>query len=112
MEEEAATLYSSDALMAELERVLGYPKLSRKMDQLATTREELIDSYRAMVTLIEPAATERLVLRDADDDHVVAAALAAKADCIVSGDDDLLSLGEVAGISVLRATQAISMFEG
>lgn len=38
------------------------------------------------------------ICRDPNDDHVLAAALAAEADCIVTGDADLLALGCYQGI--------------
>ena len=42
-------------------------------------------------------------IRDASDAPLVAAAIAAKADCLVTGDKDLLVLEEVDAIPVLRA---------
>lgn len=62
------------------------------------------------MTLVEPLVVEAVVLRDPDDDHVVAAAVAAKADAIVSGDDDLLALGEATGVPVLRVVEALGLF--
>jgi predicted nucleic acid-binding protein len=41
------------------------------------------------------------VCRDPDDDHVLAAALAARAEVIVTGDADLLVLGAYQGIQIL-----------
>jgi predicted nucleic acid-binding protein len=41
------------------------------------------------------------VCRDPDDDHVLAAALAARAEAIVTGDADLLALDTYEGIRIL-----------
>jgi predicted nucleic acid-binding protein len=49
-----------------------------------------------------------VVPTDADDDHVLAAALAAGADLIASGDRrDLLPLGSYEGIPIVTAVEAL-----
>jgi len=45
-------------------------------------------------------------LRDRSDAHVLAAAIAARCDVVVTGDRDLLVLVEVEGVKILRPTQA------
>lgn len=53
----------------------------------------------------------RVVLNDPDDDHVLACALTAKADLIVSGDrKHLLPLGSYQGINIVNAAEALRRF--
>jgi uncharacterized protein len=52
---------------------------------------------------------DKQISRDADDDVVLACALAARADFIVTGDDDLLVLKSFNGIPILSVAQAIKM---
>jgi predicted nucleic acid-binding protein len=49
-----------------------------------------------------------VVISDPDDDHVLACAIAALADFIVSGDSDLLSLGTYRGIPIVTAVEALT----
>lgn len=55
--------------------------------------------------------TPQVIARDPDDDHVLACALAAQADLIVSGDRDLLDLGEYQGIRIVKLARAVQLME-
>ncbi len=55
-----------------------------------------------------PGRLARQVSRDADDDAVLACALASRADLIVSGDADLLVLKQFQGIRIVTAAQAVT----
>jgi len=52
------------------------------------------------------------VSRDPDDDAVLACALAAQADLIVSGDADFLVLKQFQGMRIVTAAQAVKMIGG
>lgn len=51
--------------------------------------------------VVSPAAVEGDACRDPDDLPILGTAVAAAADCIVSGDRDLLDLGSFRGIPIL-----------
>ena len=65
-----------------------------------------IDGYlRAHSTVVTPAPVPASSCRDADDLPVPGAAIAAHADYIITGDDDLLTLKEYGGIPIVTPRQ-------
>lgn len=72
--------------------------------------EVLIDYVEAL-DLVIPASIGRVVVSDPDDDVVIATALAANANLIVSGDNDLLSLKQYQNIAILSPTDALGFIE-
>lgn len=106
-----AELFSSPALIDELALTLNYPKFARRIaTHCATTPSALTVRYSALVSLATPAEVPRVVMEDADDDHVLACALAAQADLIVSGDKHLLALGgEYQGIHIVTPARAVQL---
>ena len=102
-------LVTSPELLAELDRVLTYPKLQRYY-----TIEELTRFVALVMALSEvvdlPDAIPR-ICRDPDDDQLIACAAVGQADVIISGDDDLLALEQVGGIPILTAAQFLEMLE-
>lgn len=101
-------LFSSRALLAELERTLGYEHLAKRLAFVQSSPSALVQQYAALVTLADPVSVPRVVADDPDDDAVVAAALAAKVDCIVSGDKHLLRLNGKIAVPVLRAAGVVA----
>ena len=96
-------LFSSAALLEELADVLTRPAASKRLALIGKRAREVLADDVEVVDLVDPIEVSRVVLNDPDDDHVIAAAGAARADCIVSGDSDLLSLGSFQGIKILTA---------
>ena len=110
--DEAITLHSSPALIDELTRTLHYRKLAQRIEQFGTTAPALAAQYVAWVTLVSPTQVLRVIERDADDDQVLAAAIASQADLIVSGDKHLHGLGgNYQGIAIVTAAQAMQLID-
>jgi len=101
-------LCTSEHLLNELHRVLTYPKLAGRLARAQISAEFIVAQLRALaVVVITPAEVPRVVPTDPDDDHVLAAAVAARVDLIVSGDArDVLPMGSYQGIPIVTARQA------
>lgn len=88
-------LVTSPPLLAELRRVLGYPKLAK----IIGDAQQLADLLEASSVVVLPTRV-LAVVRDETDNRVLEAA-AEGADYIVSGDDDLLSLNSFQDIPIM-----------
>lgn len=94
-------LFTSPALIAELEDVLSRRKFGEQLRQTRFNSAFLLARYTQLATLIAPVEISVPALRDPDDVHVLACALAARAEAIASGDADLHALGSYQGIPIL-----------
>lgn len=101
-------LFTSPELVAELGDVLQRrPHLADKLAEKEMTVASLTLRYLNFAQVVSPLAAPRVVPNDPDDDHVVACALSAKADAIVSGDRHLLDLYDHQGIRIVTVAEAI-----
>jgi putative PIN family toxin of toxin-antitoxin system len=101
-------LYSSTALLEELADVLTRPSATKRLALIGRSAREVLADYVEAIELVEPASVPRVVAGDVDDDQVIAAAVAARADLIVSGDrKHLLPLGSHQGIDIVDAAEAV-----
>jgi putative PIN family toxin of toxin-antitoxin system len=108
IEDQALALYSTPTLIEELTHTLQYPKFAQRITRYATTPAALVSQYTALVTLLSPIQVPRVIEDDADDDHVIAAAVAARAELIVTGDHrHLLPIGIHHGIAIITAAEAL-----
>jgi uncharacterized protein len=78
----------SRATVAELTRVLAYPKFRLSLDD----RLELLADYLPFCETIELVEQCPAVCRDKNDQPLLDLAESSKADLLVTGDDDLLAL--------------------
>ncbi len=100
-------LCSSTALLEELADVLTRPSATKRLALIGRVAREVLADYVEAIELVEPTTVPRVVPSDVDDDHVIAAAVAAGATLIVSGDPDLLSMGSHQGIAIVSAAMAV-----
>ena len=100
-------LFTSEALIAELAGILGRAKFAAKLRQKNLSAAEIVARYREIAETVEAAPVEEEALRDPDDRAVLACAIAARADAIVSGDADLQALGSYRGIPILSPTDCV-----
>jgi putative PIN family toxin of toxin-antitoxin system len=109
--EDRYALVTSLYLIEELIHVLSYPRIAKRLrldeDELAAILAALLS--KAEVTpghLCLPGVT-----RDPKDDAVVACAKEGDVDYIVSGDQDLLVLGEYEGIRVITPCRFVEILQ-
>lgn len=108
VEGDAVDLFSSHVLLDELAHTLSYAKFAARIRSFGTSIEALVAQYTALVSLVTPATVPRVVANDADDDHVIAAAVAARAELIVTGDrKHLLPIGSHRGIAIVAAREVV-----
>lgn len=107
--ERAITLYTSLTLLAELAEVIGRDKFTHRVHAANLSAADLVDDYRRLAHLTEPQVLSAPVSRDPDDDQVLACALGAEAQLIVTGDQDLLVLSPFRRIRILPAREALDL---
>lgn len=106
-------LYSSTALIEELTDVLSRDAATKRLALIGRSARDVLSDYIAAIEIVEPVIVPQVILADADDDHVLAAAVTARADMIVSGDrKHLLPLGSHQGIAIVDAAEATKRIIG
>ena len=99
--------FTSEALITELAGILGRTKFAAKLRQKNLSAAEILARYQEVAETVETKPLEEAALRDPDDAAVLACALAARVDAIVSGDDDLHALGTYQGIPILSPADCL-----
>jgi putative PIN family toxin of toxin-antitoxin system len=94
---------------AILSRILWDELVEKMRDTFGLAADDLplLDLYRRHATWVEPQPLATPACRDADDDWVLATAIAGQAEAIVTGDGDLLALGDYRGVTILSPRQFI-----
>lgn len=105
-------LYTSASLLDELRDVLTRGHLATRLEHRRSSVEQALTLYGALTSHVTPVLVPRVVSHDTDDDHVIAAAIAANADFIGSGDHHLLALQTHEGIRIVTPADALTALAG
>ncbi|MBY0573686.1 MAG: putative toxin-antitoxin system toxin component, PIN family [Undibacterium sp.] len=100
-------LVMSHVLLEEFAEVIARPKFTSILQRTTRTHQQILSELHVLADVIAAPPLPHPICRDPDDDAVLACALAAQADWIVSGDDDLLTLKEFQQIPIITATEAM-----
>ena len=106
---EALQLFTGAALLAELADVMTRPVPAKRLALFGRPAHELLTDYIEAVDLVTPFAIPAVVSADPDDDQVIAAAVAAHAGLIVSGDRHPLDLGSHQEIRIVTPAEALRL---
>lgn len=96
------------AIFEEIVDVISRPSLNKLFN--ANEVERLKDLIKTDAIFVLPRQKVR-VCRDDKDNIIIEAAITAKADCIVSGDNDLLMLNQYCGIPIISPGKFLKMLE-
>ena len=89
-------LITADVVLTELKRVLKH-KIHLPGEQI----QEILAFLESQTVQPKPISPSSIPVRDEDDQWVLASALAAKAEVLVTGDKDLLDVAdEVSGLTI------------
>jgi putative PIN family toxin of toxin-antitoxin system len=103
--ERIGEILTTEAIRVELYEVLYRPKLARFIQP--GLRRAFLDHFEQTTTMIEVPSPIR-ACRDPKDDKFLEAAVAGRADTILTGDEDLLALGPFRGVQILSPAQFLA----
>lgn len=92
------TILLSTPILQEYLRVLAYPKFRLGSQEI---RRLVEDEVLPFIETVRPRRHLALVRRDPEDNKFLECAVAGRAICLVTGDQDLLELGSYRGIAIL-----------
>jgi putative PIN family toxin of toxin-antitoxin system len=101
-------LVTSPSLLAELTRVLAYPKFGLENNQITAVVHEVESNAKT----VHPRTIPSVIREDPSDNHLLACASFAGVYWIVSGDRHLLALEMYEGIPIVTARQLLDHLDG
>lgn len=100
----------SPPILEEFEIVVHRPRIQRKYNLSDANIAEYLEVLRTFTILVPGTITINAVPDDPDDNIIIACAIEAEADVIISGDQHLLSIESYQGIPIIKAVDFLSHY--
>jgi uncharacterized protein len=101
-----ATLIAAREVIEEVETRLARPKFAKYVDE--ARRRDLVTDLRLTAILVELTGTLK-ACRDSDGDKLLETAIVGRANCLVTGDKDLLVMDPFHGIAILTPARFLEI---
>ena len=103
-------IYICDEIFKEIKHVLlEYPHIRKRYYYSNRQVEMFCQGLREVTHLVSKLPTIKVVISDKNDDMVVACAVKAKANYIVTRDEDMLSLSKYRGTKIITPEEFIDI---
>ncbi len=102
-------LVTSMAILEELERVLRYPKISRRHGWSQAQVLEFVEDVKSLAILVPGDMRLKVVAEDASDDRYLECAVEGEAGYVVSGDRHLVALAQYEGVEILSPSAFLAL---
>ena len=100
----------SPFILEEFETVVRRPRIQQKYNLSDADIAEYLEVLKTFAVIVPGTITVNAVPDDPDDDVIIACAIEAEADMIISGDQHLLSLGSYQGVPIVKAIEFLSSY--
>ena len=95
-------LITAEEIIQEVHKVLHYPRISRKYHLTSQDIDVFISLLEHEAIVLRHLPKLKVIKEDPDDDKILACAVCAEADYIISGDSHLLDLQSFQNISIVK----------
>lgn len=107
----AYQLFISDEILKELERVLHRPRIRNRVGLTEDRTRTFLSTLQTVADIVKDPPSLQVIEDDPDDDSILACAIGAGTDYLVSGDIHLRQLKNYKGIEVISAAEFLSILK-
>jgi putative PIN family toxin of toxin-antitoxin system len=109
--EDRFELYTSQPILDDLKRVLGYPRIRKRHQWTDEEIDNFADSLAVAANLTPGELQIDAVAQDPTDNKIIACAVEGQVDYVVASDEHLVSLDNFQGIHVGTPRRFLAILE-